>query len=371
MGFLNKLFGGKDSSVLPEGLEVEDSGIRPEHIEVDDSHIELGEFAGGVSALAATADGFLVAGEEDPEIRWIDATSGETRGSFTGHSAAIETLEVAHDAGVAASIEKESRTIKVWSLDSFAEVASFERPEEITAVALNSGGDLLGVGQEDGAVEILSVADGSAVHKLQMPTEALAEVLEEPPEKASRLALAPSGAHLGAIASGVLLSWALGSEDEVEIHLLSPHTFCDLEFRADGSYLAAACGSLRIKIRVSVGEEASVEISDVTGALWVKDTNSGETNHVSFESQHMDTVHWSQDGEDLIAVTSEPPSKHGLKKCSLVVSLQDIIGAGSRTAARKTELGAGAIGAAAAYAAQSSILAVSFDDKLYGWSTQV
>jgi len=346
-------------------------GILSRLLGISGARTRLGAFKGGVGALAATGSGFLVSAEEDPEIQFIDATSGETQGSFNGHSAAIEILEVASDAGIVASVEKEARTIRVWSLESFSEVASFERPEAITAIALTSGGSLLAVGQEDGAVEILSVPDGSAVHKLKMPSKALGKVIEEPPEKVSYLALAPSGAYLGAAASDVLLFWRLGGRPGPKIHVLPPHRFFDLEFRADSRFLAAACGSLSLTIRIDAEGESSVGMSDVNGAFWVKDTKSGKTNYVSFGGRSLDTVHWTQDGEALIVVTSEPPWKNGLKKRSLVVSLKDVIGAGSQAVAQEAKLGVGAIGAKAAYAVDSSILAVEFNNKLYGWTVPV
>jgi hypothetical protein len=146
------------------------------------------------------------------------------------------------------------------------------------------------------------------------------------------------------------------------LHLVPPNRFFGFRFSPDGRYLAAAAGSYKLAISFSVGQNASVSLSETKGMLWLLDLLANRSHSVSDTSFVMEDVFWTADGKEILALAAVPPIMEGLSK-QLHVYSTDAVVAGGQSPARKYMLGRGPLGGAVAHVAEDRAFYIVLGDK--------
>lgn len=184
----------------------------------------------GVTAVAATPDGSRIAtAAADGSVILWDATGAE-RARATGNAGAVAAIAFSEDGQRLATCGADG-VARVLDATTGAELARIATD----AVAQNDiawipGSDRLAIGCADSAIRVFAVASGELALKLST---------ERGP--CTALAIAPGGGVL-ASASATLELWTLADGSRSAVAGAPVPAVADLEFSADGTHIAAACG---------------------------------------------------------------------------------------------------------------------------------
>jgi len=368
MGIFKSLFGGKaksEKTVQPSAkVEPAAKSVKKAPVVKPETLKETALWAKELSKLKAFPG--LVTGTKEggKEIHFLHPATGEKTAPPLVFPAEIQAYAVAPRKGLAATAEKDSRSIRIWDYQNGAEKGLLDRPEMVTALAWDEAQELLVVGHKDTRIAVIKVPSGEEIRSLAIPPETMGKVFEKPLESVSEVALSPDGMILaGIMGEGVLATWDLRENgNKVSLHLVPPNRFFGFRFSPDGRYLAAAAGSYKLAISFSVGQNASVSLSETKGMLWLLDLQAGRSHSVSDTSFVMEDVFWTADGKEILALAAVPPIMEGLSK-QLHVYSTDAVVAGGQSPARKYMLGRGPLGGAAAHVAEDRAFYIVLGDK--------
>jgi len=119
-----------------------------------------GDAEGGYEVPFVASKGLWVRGLDDGTVRLFNFT-GKCVATFEGHRDVVRGVAVSPDSLLIAS-GSEDRTIKLWTMENGACIATLDGEHPFTAVAFTEDGKSLLVGSKDGSILVYSVASGGS-----------------------------------------------------------------------------------------------------------------------------------------------------------------------------------------------------------------
>jgi WD40 repeat protein len=224
----------------------------------DKGPLELRGHSGSVQAVAADAEGRLLASAGDDNlVRVWDLTTGALRREFAGHSLAVKALAFGPDGRALASAGAD-HCVRLWDVASGKELTppAAGHAGRVQSVAFHPGGEYLASASGDRAVLFWASATGQAF-----------AALRGRPGRLNRVAFHPAGRRLAAAGDdGPVWVWDVppgpgAVADEPARTFPGPERLDGLAYSADGSLLAAGGFDGAVK----VWDSASGELRFVGG----------------------------------------------------------------------------------------------------------
>jgi WD40 repeat protein len=235
-------------------------------------------------------------------------------------------------------------------------------------VAFLPGDSALAIGNENGAVSIVSLPDGEVVRRLKIPGSAVEGILEEPPGRVESIAISPAASHLAVVEEdGALLVWDLAAEDEGAIHISPPHKIFSASFSPDGRYLLASGGNFDISVQIG-GGDARVNVRNIGGVLLVKDLKTDEVHQAGSGAMVFESAFWDRDSRGIRVLGNSLPFREGMTKRLVTFSVESIVGAGEATVLTDTNLGRGPMFTSKGFDPAQGLFLLELGESLYGWT---
>ena len=138
-----------------------------------DTKITLSGHTDWVSTVSVNVDGNMVAaatgplfGDGEHSISIWDAVTGELKYELSGHTGAIDVLAFSPDGELLAS-GSEDTTVRIWNTVAGIQVFAFERhTDAITSLAYSADGSSLASGSRDGTVRLWNIDTAESEHTL-------------------------------------------------------------------------------------------------------------------------------------------------------------------------------------------------------------
>jgi WD40 repeat protein len=179
--------------------------------------------------LAFSPDGQQLASGLDSTVAIWDVATGQQLHTLSGYQDTVGTVAFAPGGRELASGCR--KMIKVWEVGSWKEVHTFSTSDggNISGMALSSDGQKLALGTYYGAVELLNLASGNELHRLQGFNRA---------DKVS-VAFSPEGNVLAAGSKNTIKLWDVATGKELKtLTRGEPGRISGAAFSPDGRELA-------------------------------------------------------------------------------------------------------------------------------------
>jgi len=335
---------------------------------------KLGKHSGGVSSLAVSKK-FIASAANDKQDIWLwDAQNGDKLSMLQGHSKKVQALAIASGEDKLASAS-EDKTIRLWDLSNMKEILTIKRKKPAHSLAFHPENKWLAVGEENGAVSILKLYNGTEEDVLQLDSQMVKKILKKKPEEINTIKISPEGAYLAAVESeGATIVWELEEEKSATILVSPPNKFFSMDFSHDGKYLLATGGSYSVTISIEVGGAAEVKISDFSGVILAYELQSRETKKISTNKVVFEHSVLSSDGKKIIVLASVPPSGNGLKKILYSYPFESVLEENNAILEKpqsEAKLGRGALSALANFGPGCSPFALEMKEELFVWQLEL